>query len=369
MIKHIALVITIIILIILATVTINAVFGDNGLIKQAEYARDLSANSTESEYEGMNRLYDEFANVMIEDKEIPIGPIKVEGVLIPDGFYYVGGTKSEGIVISDNKEDAGKGTSYEVAETLKGNQFVWIPVEDDELFQRYEGYLNGSLDSKIADCTEPYSSGYETEQAEYDSMITSVLENNGFYVGRYEAGTIADSERTATSGITDAVVVKQGAYVYNYIGWNDNNDMSDETGGAVEKSKKFAEENGYTSVISTLVYGIQWDAIMNFIDSNYSNGNCTAESVLVDSSSIGNYTGVLLKTGSNSNYSTKNIYDLAGNVWEWTMEAKDTTNRIFRGGDFAYTGLSAPISNRVNHDSTPIVNAEDVGFRIALYIK
>ena len=73
----VALVITIIILIILATITINAVFGDNGLIKQAEYARDLSVNSTEAEYEGMNRLYDEYMN-MIEDgeKEITIRDLK-----------------------------------------------------------------------------------------------------------------------------------------------------------------------------------------------------------------------------------------------------------------------------------------------------
>lgn len=65
----IALVITIIILIILATITINAVFGDNGLIQQAEHARDLSANSTQSEYEGLNRLVDEYANLITEDNQ------------------------------------------------------------------------------------------------------------------------------------------------------------------------------------------------------------------------------------------------------------------------------------------------------------
>ena len=71
----VALVITIIILIILATVTINAVFGDNGLIKQAEYARDLSANSIEAEYEGMNSIFDEFVNIMYEDDETPEPPM------------------------------------------------------------------------------------------------------------------------------------------------------------------------------------------------------------------------------------------------------------------------------------------------------
>ena len=60
----------------------------------------------------------------------------VEGVKIPEGFYYVGGTKEEGIVISDNIEDLGKGDSSEAAENLKGNQFVWIPVENFDEFKR-----------------------------------------------------------------------------------------------------------------------------------------------------------------------------------------------------------------------------------------
>ena len=61
-----ALVITVIIIIILATVAINFAFGDNGLITQAELARDMAANSTTAEQEGMNSLMDEYANIMAE---------------------------------------------------------------------------------------------------------------------------------------------------------------------------------------------------------------------------------------------------------------------------------------------------------------
>ena len=67
----VALVITVIIIIILATVTINMAFGDNGLIKQAQLAKDMAANSTTAEGEDMNRLMQEYANVMAEDNEIP----------------------------------------------------------------------------------------------------------------------------------------------------------------------------------------------------------------------------------------------------------------------------------------------------------
>ena len=334
----VALVITIIIIIILATVTINMAFGDNGLIKQAELARDMAANSTTAEQEGMNSLMDEYANILAEDSEIPEEPdypTEVEGVTIPDGFYYVGGTKSEGIVISDNEADAGKGTSHEVAQTLQGNQFVWIPVEDDSLFNRYSGYANGSNQNiGLTIYTEPFANGYANEQSEYDAMKASVLANDGFYVGRYEAGT-TNSARSSSSGITDPVLVQQGKYVYNYVGWSNSNDRTNELGGAVELSKNFDTVNGYTSVTSTLIYGVQWDAIMNFIDQAYATGSCAEGSFVRDSSGKGNYnneSGSPALTGAKANYAVKNIYDLGGNVNEWTMEANNNAgNRVPRG--------------------------------------
>ena len=76
-------------------------------------------------------------------------------VPIPEGFYYVGGNENDGVVISDSSSDSGKGTSHEVAQTLVGNQFVWVPVETASEFIRYEGYYNGSLQSYLSSCSEP----------------------------------------------------------------------------------------------------------------------------------------------------------------------------------------------------------------------
>ena len=63
----VALVITIIIIIILATVSINMAFGDNGLITQAQKAKDMTANSIAAEQEGMNSVLSEYLNVIAED--------------------------------------------------------------------------------------------------------------------------------------------------------------------------------------------------------------------------------------------------------------------------------------------------------------
>ena len=358
-----ALIITVVIMIILAAVTINVTLGDGGIIDQAKTAAEATVNSAQSEQEQLASLEQELANLLAE----PEGPAQVEGVTIPDGFYYVGGTKTEGIVISDSPEDENKGTSHEAAQNMQGNQFVWIPVEDDSAFQRYEGYWNGELASMLSSCSEPFANGYEGEQSEYDAMKANVLANNGFYVGRYEAGT-TNSARSSSSGITDEVLVQQGKYVYNYVGWSNSRDMTVETGGAVELSKNFANQKGYTSVTSSLIYGVQWDAIMNFIDPAYATGTCAADSFVRDSSGKGWYDqDAPTTTGSNANYAVKNIYDLGGNVWEWTMEADDTDYRVYRGGSYYGSGLALPASLR--DYNSPSETDDGVGFRPVLYLK
>ena len=331
----VALSITIIILIILSTVTINAVLGDNGLIEQAKTTKNITEKSIEDEAEKLNRLSQEYANLMSEDEtiDIPDEGVTEDGVPIPEGFYYVGGTKEEGVVISDNPADENKGTSHDAATNMEGNQFVWIPVESESSFRRYEGYTNGNLQSYLDNCSEPFKDGYASEEQEYNNMRASVINNKGFYVGRYEAGT-TNTARNENSGISDKLIIKQGQKVYNYVGWNNSETdaMNDETGGAVELAKGFARANGYTSVTSTLIYGVQWDAIMNFIDPKYATENCDSDSFVVDSREKGVHgQSTPIETGSNANYEVKNIYDLGGNAAEWTMEANGTYGRVTRG--------------------------------------
>ncbi len=425
----IALVITIIVLLILAGVTIATLAGENGILTkanqasektkqanaeeqvklaiQASYGTDAKINMNDlntelSKIEGLtykdnpisdtNKISSLPDKVKVDGYEVTInadGSVTVgdtideddnlgttiEGVTIPKGFYYVGGTKATGIVISDHSEDENKGTSWEVAKTLKGNQFVWVPVENDADFKTYEGYYEGQADSQLDDCEEPYANGYVNEGSEYNAMKSSVLEHNGFYVGRYEAGIESASERNGNSGIADEVVIKQGKNTYNYIGWADSNDMTNQTGGAVQKAKEFASKNGYTFVTSTLIYGVQWDAIMQWIDSGYKNEDSTLTSFVADSTGKGNYDetenknswkGTLAKTGVNADYAVNNIYDLAGNVVEWTMESYDSSARITRGGSYYNTGISYPSSKRDGTD--PGFINDCIGFRIALYL-
>ena len=424
----IALVITIIVLLILAGVTIATLTGENGILTRASEASEKTkqANAEEQvqlavvasigtdgnvnledlnkELEKIGAYYNENpisteagnenkiaegdlpATVTLDGQEVTIsisgdvvlgGKIKEytdEGVPIPNGFYYVGGTKDTGVVISDNSSDENVYQNAEngiVGTSLQGNQFVWVPVVDDE-FQRYTGYYDGAPDAYMpaSSCAEPYTSGYATEASEYEAMRNSVLKYDGFYVGRYEAGST--TERTEDSGITDDVVIKQGSYVYNWIAWSDNgngnsqDDMNVETGGAVEKAKSFDTDNGYAFVTSTLIYGVQWDAIMQWIDPDYENGTCASDSFVVNSDGQGYYNASAPTT--TGYYAVKNIYDLAGNVAEWTMESYGTTFRVTRGGPYYDAGSDYPASTRNTYYDPPSSSYDAFGFRVTLYL-
>ena len=286
---------------------------------------------------------------------------QVDGVTIPYGFYYVGGRKDTGIVISDNKNDEDKYASYSdqaniPADGLEGNQFVWVPVENMDNFKRIDGYwdkmLEAELKRQIGDynywslLSEPVAEeyGYESETEEYNAMYSSVEKNKGFYVARFEAGN--------DNGV---VVSKKGIMPWSNIQWGDS--MTEiGTTGAVARAKGMYTDKEKYGVTSTLIYGVQWDAIMSFIDPNYITSTCDVQnSFVANSAGKGNYSGTIAVCGSNDNYRVKNIYDLAGNVDENTMEASSTNNRVDRGGNWGNTDQEIPASARV------IINTNNLG--------
>ena len=288
-----------------------------------------------------------------KDKVDAIDDGKGNPVPLPKGFYYVGGNIDTGIVISDKAEDENKGTSYEQAGNLKGNQFVWIPVASETDLERTEfdtstGKPTTGLDTTAY--TEPYANGYPTEKAEYDTMKTQVLKYGGFYIGRFEAGVDSTIPRTDVTP-AQKVVIKKGVAPYNYVPWGKaTNDASEIEGqsGAVHLAKNFAVQEKYTSVTSTLCYGSQWDAMCRYIgDSNRTTPEKSDPEL----------------TGSVKEDVSKNIYDLAGNCHEWTMEAC-SINRVVRGG---YFGNDGPVSSRVY--GAPGSYYGNDAFRSALYIK
>ena len=270
---------------------------------------------------------------------------------IPDGFYYVGGTGLTGFIISDSPDDANKGDDKTASEYV-GNQFVWVPVENpDDLFETSETVnLTGvetttNIYSKLSTSSagqpnttlyrEPdVLSSYDTNSsyysilnfgstkamadsfvAEYKAMSDSIKKYNGFYIGRYElSGDINSPKEQKGASITDQNWYKLYKACQNVV-------------------------QGKENVKSTMIYGVQWDATMEWLKKTIFKDDTSK--VDKDSSSWGNYNnssgnadidgaGSKQDTGYSEYWKAYNIYDLAGNCREWTQEAYSTSSRVHR---------------------------------------
>ena len=139
--------------------------------------------------------------------------------------------------------------------------------------------------------------------------------------------------------------------------------------GAVELARNFGIKNGYKTVTSTLCYGVQWDAALTWIDPEYDDFAKNSTGMGWYSGVDGNenhQTGIDLKDEDNIKNMTKKIYDLAGNVLEWTKESYNTFSRVSRGGRYYNSGSYSPASYR--YGSNPSVSFPYIGFRVTLYL-
>ena len=376
----IALVVTIVVLIILATISILAVFGDNGIIARAQTAKDTHEKGKADETNTLDDYASYIGNYLdgkggssgggsdtptnptagttvskpgkwTSTEVTPIADGNGGTVPLPNGFYYVGGDISTGLVISDKQGDTMTASGVDM-----GNQFVWIPVASEADLERtnFDATTGQPTTGLATAYTEPYAKGYSTEAEEYNTMKTQVLKYGGFYIGRFEAGV---NSTTLRAGATTAqtVVCKKGVAPYNYVPWgksiNDASEMSGKS-GAVYLAKNFASQHNYTSVTSTLTYGCQWDAMCRYI------GDSQRTTPKKDAPEL---------TGSVSTDVSKNIYDLAGNCYEWTMEAYNTDGRVSRGG---CCSIAYPVSIRFDYYSPTTYDVNDgTSFRPILYIK
>lgn len=185
----------------------------------------------------------------------------------------------------------------------------------------------------------------------YKAMAESVAKNGGFYIGRYETSLSSATESSA--GTTGTVQSKAGV-----IPTAADNSATYTWYGLYQVQKGLSNSD-YTS---SMIWGSQYDAMLNWVK----NGTGTDKSKITDNSGIGNNTGSLVKTTGNNNYSNdsiNNIRDLAGNLYEWTLDASEDSYRLVRGGCFNDT--SSP-SNRINW--TPEVDSNGIGSRLTLYI-
>lgn len=269
-----------------------------------------------------------------------------------------------------------------------GNQFVWIPVKDVSNITRKDGFYAGKEQNYVNNCKEADNKNSTVESEE---LYRSIKKYKGFYIARYEAG-IEDQLKAHIQDGTIKPVSKQDMHVWNKIRWGsaygyalDGVQGNDRENGAVkvarsmypntERLKTYNLPNDLTNdtgVISTLCYGVQWDLTMDFLSDVIN--PYTQTKYVENSTDMGWYgTTTLQLTGTNLNGKNsnciKNIYDLAGNIHEWTMESYKDNYRIYRGGVYDAGNKDFSASTRGHCVPDGLGSYMYVGFRVALYLK
>ena len=403
----IALVVTIIVLLILAGISIAMLTGQNGILNRAAEAKEKTRAAQEDENEKLQG-YEKIINQYAEN--LPIGE-ETTPYLPNSTFSKKEGDLATGLVIQDANQ----------------NEYVWVEVPTT-IYNNTTYNNNGANKpqnadewKKIRDCLKAYTSDYSnsdykdtntdgtTYSDDYKNMLKSVYTNGGFWLGRYEAGLEGDTPRISSTAISasDKAVVKQNKIPYNFV--------------TRDEAQELATRMNYNGCTSSLIFGIQWDLTLKYIEektvelaeeANKDTVRADIKSKLTsNSTTIGNYynseftlnrgkfatyndlsdwksynseekqtlvTGsqkqaqssnsnaILLTTGATDATNLQNIYDIAGNVWEWTREIYATSNPcVVRGGCYYYDGSNNPTKDRSN-DSTSSSNSV-VGFRLGLW--
>ena len=263
-------------------------------------------------------------------------------VWVPEGFKVAGDSASTvqgGIVIEDKD----------------GNQFVWVPVATIADYKRTWYTGAGSFSS--------YSEALPEDEK------TSVERYKGFYIGRYEAGDKENTEAKtlrSSNDVTKTVTIKANQAPYNYVTRTQ----------AISLAEGFKNQQGYKAK-TKLVSSYAWDTTIAFLqkvnsdygssseEGNYNNTTFSYIDITGASKTKEKNSNVLVPTGQTT--PVCNIYDMGGNIWEWTTERCSLTDGPYalRGGTCYNNFTSHPAGFRFSYSA---VADALFGFRLTLFM-
>lgn len=297
-------------------------------------------------------------------------------VPVPKGYVASGAdgehTVNTGFVIYEGTDAVTTDNAWEQSKIR--NQWVWVPVPDPsriytrnastgKISAKLYTYSNSTAETNTGRTSgrsggsepgiltsydnESYFARYnlqgmtrekflENLQVEFEETIKSIEKYGGFYIGRYETGNVGTSYKKP-------VVQRMNTNIHTVTWYKSYTDLKN--------------LGANSNVKSNLIWGCLWDETLQWL---IDTGDKTYDQVAKDSQEWGNYSNVSFEytttsggtttksgstripTGSTERNKANNIYDLAGNVTEWTMEGNGSGSRRDRGGRYNHTGSYWP---------------------------
>ena len=371
----VALVVTIVVLLILAGVSINLVLGNNGIIAKAKDAETKSAEASQNDLKGMNGLVSEMEGALAGsgsgNGNTGSGNnfvTKNTEVTYPDGKVWI----PEGFKVADDSASTVQGGV--VVEDKDRNQFVWVPVATIADYKR-TAYSPNVATEETDTATNSIKINYSSSNSDYfteampEDEKTSVETYKGFYIGRYEAGDKESTEAhtlRSSNDVTKTVTIKANQAPYNYV----------TRAQAKSLAEGFKTQQGYKAK-TKLVSSYAWDTTIAFLQNvNSDYGSSSEEGNYYDTTfSYTDITGAKKTKASNSQVLVPtgqttpvcNIYDMGGNVYELTTESYSDTDRpcAERGGGYGGIFALGSAGDRSNYSGYA---RDDVGFRLTLFM-
>ena len=248
-------------------------------------------------------------------------------VTYPDGKVWI----PEGFKIADDSSEYIQGGV--VIEDKDGNQFVWIPVNSIDDYKR-TWYKGDDIYLSFSSYSESLS----------DDEKNSVTTYKGFYIGRYESGDKESTEAKtlrSSNDVTKTITIKKGQAPYNYVTKTQ----------AVSLAEGFKTQQKYSeNIITKLTSSYAWDTTIEFLqkvnsdygssseEGNYYDTTFSYKDINEANQTKASKSQVLVPTGQTT--PVCNIYDMGGNVEEWTTETYSKKNYTCtpRGGPYFHIG-------------------------------
>lgn len=288
--------------------------------------------------------------------------------IVPTGFKTVDTENAKWI-----KQEDGTVQGWNdglIIEDEVGNQFVWIPVKEEIIT-----YPNLAIEDEFQYDFKNLDINNEEEK--------QIIKYGGFYISRYEAGVSNEMQErkkdinAETNDIKGVPVSKKNMIPWNYISLKNAKINAESMYNALEISSGLPTLKQMQYIIAWLnksKYDVYNDS-SNF--GNYSNvkfeftgwySDDYGESYKYGENVVKGGSNMILSTGATNRNMTKNIYDLAGNLWEYTNDyLQINENEILGyycvGGHYDNTGESYPAYSYNLKNVAPL---EKVGFRIVL---